>query len=188
MDLGVPPWAQLDGPSLAACAAALQLLPENIPFLTRAQRLAAVGAALPARPDAPPISSSRLRAVLKDPLISGEFVRAQEDPYDDVYVEEVAFHGGPRLVLQGLTNHSAHTARVLLYAIFGSEGSDLPDGFIRQARLLTRAVLLLSDAICSKAALRRGMTARQAQGREPFVRVHVRFVGVSWLWLAVSLF
>jgi hypothetical protein len=47
MDLDALPWAELDGPSLVGCAAALQLLPENIPCLTRAQRLAAIGAALP---------------------------------------------------------------------------------------------------------------------------------------------
>ena len=95
MDLNVPPWPRLDGPSLVSCAAALQLLPENIPVLIRLQRLAAIGAALPVAPDARPLSSSGLRALLKDPLISGEYVRGQEDPYEDVYVEEVAFHGGP---------------------------------------------------------------------------------------------
>ena len=169
MDLDARPWAELDGPSLVGCAAALQLLPENIPYLIRAQRLAAIGAALPARPDARPLSPSRLRALLKDPLISGEYVRSQEDPYDDVYVEEVAFHGGPRLVLQGLTSHSAHTARILLNAIFGSVGNDLPEEYVDQAGLLTSAVLTLSQAICSKAGLRRGTVAAQERRREPLV-------------------
>jgi hypothetical protein len=169
MDLDTPPWVELDGPSLASSAAALQLLPENIPFLTRAQRLAAVGTALPIRPDARPLSPSRLRALLKDPLISGEYVRSQEDPYEDVYVEEVAFHGGPRLVLQGLTNHSAHTVRILLSAIFGPAGDALPDGYVRQAGLLTGVALTLSHAICSRAGLRRGTTAAQEGHREPFV-------------------
>lgn len=70
--------------------------------------------------------AERLRAVLKHPLIAGKSVRAQEDPYDDVYVEEVAFHGGPRLVLQGLTSHSAHTVRVVLNAIFGPQAATCP--------------------------------------------------------------
>jgi hypothetical protein len=145
------------------------LLPENIPCLLRAQRLAAIGAALPARPDAPPVSPSRLRAVLKHPLIADEDVRAQEDPYDDVYVEEVAFHGGSRLVLQGLTNHSAHTVRVLLNAIFGSAGAGLPGAYARQARLLTDAVLSLSHAACGAAGLWRGVTTTEVQRRELFV-------------------
>ena len=144
-------------------------MPENIPCLLRLQRFAAIGAALPARPDAPPLSPSRLRAVLKHPLIAGKSVRAQEDPYDDIYVEEVAFHGGPRLVLQGLTNHSAHTVRVLLNAIFGPPGGDLPREYVRQARLLTSAVLSLSHAVCSAAGLQRGITTTQPRGCEPFV-------------------
>lgn len=111
---------------MVASAAGLQLVQENIPCLLRLQRLAAIGVALPARPDAPPLSPSRLRAVLKHPLIAGKSVRAQEDPYDDVYVEEVAFHGGPRLVLQGLTSHSAHTVRVVLNAIFGPQAATCP--------------------------------------------------------------
>jgi hypothetical protein len=50
LDLDALPWTELDGSSLATSVAALQLLPENIPFLARAQRLAAIGAALPVRP------------------------------------------------------------------------------------------------------------------------------------------
>jgi hypothetical protein len=152
LDLGAPPWADLDGPSLTTAAAALQLLPENISCLTRAQRLAAIGAALPVRPGAPPLSSSRLRAVLKDQLISGKDVRTQEDPYDDLYVEEVAFHGGPRLVLQGLTNHSAHTVRILLNAIFSPAGAALPAGYLHQAGLLATTVPTLG---CGAAPPRR---------------------------------
>jgi len=93
MKLDGRPWANLDGPSVVSSAAALQLLKENIPYLVRIQRLAAIGAALSARPDAPPLSPSGLRALLKHPLVSGDNVRSHEDPYDDVYVEEVAFTG-----------------------------------------------------------------------------------------------
>ena len=52
MDLASRPWGEVDGPSLVSCAACLQLLTENIPCLLRAQPLAAIGAALPARPGA----------------------------------------------------------------------------------------------------------------------------------------
>ncbi len=107
------PWRDVDGPSLVRAAAALQLLPENIQRLVRLQRLAAIGAALPARPEAPRKSPSRLRSLLKDPLVSGPNVRSGEDPYDDLYTAEVPFHGGPHLVAQGLTSRSAHTAGLL---------------------------------------------------------------------------
>src|ERR1017187_659351 len=169
MDLTISPWANLDGPSLAGCAAALQLMPENIPYLTRAQRLAAIGAALHASPHARTLSPSGLRALLKQPLISGERVRRAEDPYEQVYVEEVVFHGGRALVLQGLTTHSAHTVRILLDAIFRLTGNGLPKAYVDHAGLLTTTVLALSDAVCGRARLKRGTMAVQARSREPLV-------------------
>jgi hypothetical protein len=169
LDLDCRPWAELDGPSLAVSAAALQLMPENIPYLVRAQRLAAIGVALPARPGLQPLSTTRLRALLKHPLISGDEVRAQEDPYEELYVEEIAFHGGPRLVLQGLTSHSAHTARMLLQAIFGSPPGSFPERYVRESRLLAEAVLSLSHAMCCKADLRRGLAPARAQHDSPVV-------------------
>jgi hypothetical protein len=167
LDLNVPPWAGVDGPSLAGCAAALQLLPENIPFLIRLQRLASVGAALPPARDARPLSPSRLRALLRDPLISGEDVRREEDPYEDLYVEEVIFHNGPSLVIQGLTNHSAHTLRILLNAMFRLRDNGLPEEYLNYARLLVPAVLALSDTACGRAGLKRGTTAPQVRPRDP---------------------
>lgn len=167
LDLKVPPWAGVDGPSLAGCAAALQLMPENIPFLIRLQRLAAVGAALPPARDARPLSPSRLRALLRDPLISGEDVRREEDPYEDLYVEEVIFHNGPSLVIQGLTNHSAHTLRILLNAIFRLRDNGLPPKYVEHAWLLVPAVLALSNTACSRAGLTRGIVAPQVRPRDP---------------------
>ena len=169
MDLDGLPWAEVDGPSLVSCAAGLQLLGENIPCLLRIQRLAAIGASLPALPGAPFLAPSRLRALLKHEYVASEMARSQEDPYDDLYVEEVAFHGGPRLVLQGLTSHSAHTVQVLLSTIFGPYGEGLPAAYVQQAHRLTQAVLSLSDAICSAAGLRRGMAAAELRRGEPFV-------------------
>ena len=83
------PWHDVDGPLLVASAAALQLIPQNIPRLVRLQRLASIGACLPSRPDAPRLSPSKLRALLKDPLVSGPQIRAQEDLYDDLYTAEI---------------------------------------------------------------------------------------------------
>ena len=169
MELTEKLWSELDGPSLCACAAALQLLPENIPYLVRLERLAAIGATLPSRPSAPCISPSKLRSVLKHPLVSGESVRSGEDQYDDVYIEEVPFHGGPRLVMQGLTSRSAHTARMLLNAIHGPAGESLPETYRREATGLTLALLDLSDVICSRAGLNRNLAPPDKRHGEVFV-------------------
>ena len=154
--LAVSPWTALDGPSLVCAAAALQLLPENIHHLGRLQRLAVIGASLPERPSALRLSPSRLRDLLKHPLVSGLDVRTDQDPYDDVYVVEVPFHGGPRRVLQGLTSQSAGALNLLLPSVLRDSGASLPTEFREQAELFADVLLALSEGVCEQAGLRRG--------------------------------
>ncbi|MFC9946712.1 hypothetical protein [Streptomyces pratensis] len=164
------PWQDVDGPSLVASAAALQLLPENIPRLVRLQRLAAIGACLPSRPGAPRLSPSKVRALLKDPLVSAPHVRAQEDLYDDLYTAEVSFHGGPRLVAQGLTSRCAHTLGLMLRSILSPVGrATLPTQFVEDTQLWTHTVLRLSDTTLRRAGLRRGIAPPLPHGEEVFV-------------------
>ncbi|MFC9243602.1 hypothetical protein ACFT7S_05955 [Streptomyces sp. NPDC057136] len=163
------PWNGVDGPSLVRSAAALQLIPENIPCLVRLQRLAAVGACLPSRPEAPRLSPSRIRSLLKDPVISSAAVRAQEDPYNDLYTAEVPFHGGPYLVTQGLTERSAYTLGLILRSVFGPEGNTLPAAYRREACQLVRVVLRLSHTALLRAGLARGVTPPTATREEVFV-------------------
>ncbi|WP_326782437.1 hypothetical protein OG481_31295 [Streptomyces longwoodensis] len=163
------PWSAVDGPSLARAAAALQLIPQNVPRLVRLQRLAGVAACLPHRPEAPRLSPSRLRTLLKNPVIAGLDVRAQEDPYDDLYTAEIAFHGGPYLVAQGLTSRSAFTLNLLLRSIFGPNGTTLPGAFRQEAHALTDAVLRLSHTVLIRAGLGRGIVVPTARNTEVFV-------------------
>ncbi|MFF2063814.1 hypothetical protein ACFVWZ_18740 [Streptomyces sp. NPDC058200] len=165
----VKPWNAVDGPSLVRSAAALQLMPENIPCLVRLQRLAAVGACLPSRPEAPRLSPSRLRSLLKDSLISSAAVRSQEDPYNDLYTAEVPFHGGPYLVAQGLTESSAYTLGLILRSIFGPEGKTLPAAYRHAARQLVQVVLPLSHSVLLRAGLARGVTPPAATRVEVFM-------------------
>ncbi|MCX5035430.1 MULTISPECIES: hypothetical protein [Streptomyces] len=163
------PWNTVDGPSLVRSAAALQLIPENIPCLVRLQRLAAVGACLPSRPEAPRLSPSRIRSLLKDPVIGSAAVRSQEDPYNDLYIAEVPFHGGPYLVAQGLTERSAYTLGLILRSVFGPEGKTLPSTFRREASRLVQVVLRLSHTALLRAGLARGVIPPTATRVEVFV-------------------
>lgn len=163
------PWNAVDGPSLVRSAAALQLIPENVPCLVRLQRLAAVGASLPSRPEAPRLSPSRLRSLVKDPVISSAAVRSQEDPYNDLYTAEVPFHGGPYLVAQGLTERSAYTLSLILRSIFGPEGETLPVLYRRKARQLVQVMLRLSHSVLLRAGLARGVAPPAVIRKEIFI-------------------
>lgn len=169
MDLNSRPWIELDGPSVLRAAAALQLLRENIPCLLRVQRLASIAAGLPPLPSPSRLSTSTLRGLLKNTLIADPSVLGAEDPYDDIYVAEVAFHGGPRLVMQGLTNRSAHTANLMLQAIFGPAGRALPEPYREAAWNLATGVLNLSDRVCRLAGLSRGVAPPSGRRAEVLV-------------------
>lgn len=162
-------WSGLDGPTLVASAAGLQLLEENVPCLVRLQRLAAIGASLPPRPAALALTPSRLRGLLRQSPVDTPSVRAQEDRYDDLYVEEVPFHGGASLVMQGLTSRAAHTLRVLLPSIFGPSGKELPNQYRAGAYALTRAVLDVSNEVCRAAGISRHIPPPERRGGVTFV-------------------
>lgn len=101
-----------------------------------------------------PVTPTLLRKLLRRPEIVAAI--RQEDPYDDLFVEEVTFFGGPNQVIQGLTNRSAHTLRLLLSTIFG-DGSNLPQEYAQQVRRAAGVVLRVSDEICRRAGLERGI-------------------------------
>lgn len=163
------PWLALDGPSLAGVAAGLQLLPENIEMLNRLQRLTAIGCALPVRSGAQPLSPSKLRNLTKDQTVSGEGIRRMEDPYADFYSAEIAFVGGPHLVLQGLTDRSAHTLQLLLDTIFGDEDHVLSNVFPSMAAPLIAGFLSLSDEVCRRSGILRGLAPLDRKPKEVFV-------------------
>lgn len=176
----------MDGPTLVASAAGLQLLEEKVPCLVRLQRLAAIGASLPPQPGALALRPSRLRALVRQPPVDTPGVRSQEDAYDDLYVKEVPFHGGASLMLQGLTSRAAHTLRVLLPSIFGPPGEKLPTRYRALAYALTGAVLDVSDAVCRAAGTSRHIPPPKQRGGSVFVPGRDRLEPLATLLLAAQ--
>lgn len=149
-------WDMVDGPSLLAAASSLQLITSNAHFLIRLQRLTAVAGRLPARSSAPKLSSSAVRKLLTDPFVGGANVRMQDDPFEGIYVTEVPFFGGPRLVIEGTARGSASVASSLITAVVGSPEGKFPAGYVVRMRAATAALLDLSDSVCRQAGLERG--------------------------------
>jgi len=149
-------WAGVDGPSLLAAACALQLRLDNVHGLVRLQRLAAVAARLPSLADARPISSSAVKRLLAVNQIGGPAVGSLEDAYEGIYVLEVPFFGGARLVLQGQATDCGKTAITVLTAVFRAQDDVFPPEFRSRIRALAKFLLDLSDRICRAAGLVRG--------------------------------
>lgn len=149
-------WGEVDGPTLLASASSLQLIPANVHFLTRLQRLAAAAARLPARPHARRLSSSTVKKLLADPFVSGADVRRQEDPYEGIYVTEVPYTGGARRVLEGISEGGgARTVSSLLAGVAGSAEDTFPAGYVGRVKALAACLLDLSHSVTSNAGLER---------------------------------
>jgi hypothetical protein len=173
MRLDVRPWTDVDGPSAALprCSCSQRAFPTwcGHSAWQRSARLCQPDR----RTDNDAHSASSTREA-ED--VTNAAVREQEDQYHDLYVKEVTFHGGPRLVLHGLTDHSAHTTQIILGAIFGPRSERLPEQYVQQAGRLTRLVLSLSNVICTAAGLRRGVAATELERRDLFVPGRERLV------------
>jgi hypothetical protein len=87
--------ADLDAAELAAAAGALTLLPSNGHRLWRLGALAALAAE--GHGGAKSIAQGRLRVLLNGGPLAGMAVQ-QDDPFDDLLTEELAFYGGSYLV------------------------------------------------------------------------------------------
>lgn len=150
-------WDEVDGPTLLAAASSLQLIAENAHFLTRLQRLAAAAARLPERPQARRLSSSAVKKLLADPFVSGPDIVCQEDPYEGIYVAEVPYTGGPRLVIEGISEgEGARIASALLAAVMGAPKGTFPDKFVTRVNALAVFLLSLSNSVARTADLKRG--------------------------------
>jgi hypothetical protein len=143
----------IDGPSLTAAASGLMLLAENSSRLVRLHRLAALGAALPAR-EAASASPSALRSLLKRDDIGGRAILAQEDPYSEVLVQSLSFFGGAYLVSPGSGEHTVADLEILLDAAFREPW--MPDDIRVPGRQLIQGLLTISDIVLKRVGLARG--------------------------------
>ncbi len=143
----------IDGPSLAAAAAGLMLLPSNASRLVRLHRLAALGMALNDT-GAPPVSPSAVRSILKREDIGDRRILIQEDPYSEVLVHSISFTGGPYLVSAGSGEHTVADLEDLVDAAFRERW--MPDKLRGPARQLIQGLLTVSDIVLKRAGLTRG--------------------------------
>ena len=124
--------------------------------MLRLEALGHVAAALPPGEDKPLITESKLRSILN----TGDFAKTfqlLEDPILSPFTESIGFVSGSFLILPGLDKEISFVLRNLLKAIFLHRGPLSDHEFVRRAGVISAAALTLSDAITSRAGLRRGM-------------------------------
>lgn len=142
--------ADLDAPELAAAAGALSLLPANAHRLWRLGVLGTLAAERHAGGEA--VTRGRLRALLNGGPLAA-IAAQQDDPFDDLLTEELAFHGGSYLVGAGLAEQSVYVLRLLMRALLLTDA--LPDALSTELTQVCTGALRLSDHVLRGAGLER---------------------------------
>jgi hypothetical protein len=148
--------------SLAVLIGGLQLLPANIHFAWRIQALAALTMGYDGAATIRPARRADLAPLLHRGVLA-DVADMQEDPYDDVVAEELAFHEGSFLLGSGLAENAVS---ILRRAVRATLVTDLPPREPRNELLRTAsAALHLSDHVLRAAGIARNTPPPEAPDR-----------------------
>jgi hypothetical protein len=107
------------------------------------------------------ISDIRLQKLFRVPPLSGA-IRKAEDPFPNIFVEEVPFLDGPHLILPGPKPGTSFEFRRLTESVFHHE-HDWPPEFIAFTKQMFRGVLALSDVLAKRVGLKRGILGNSTE-------------------------
>lgn len=156
------PFAPFDRADLAASIGALQLLPENASLALRLQIAAAAVCRLPVEINLPCMNNNQwLKAVNNVPVRESSQL-SLDTPSEGPFTEAFTFHGGSFVVFPGLEPEDPYILARTADAIFRVAEAFTDVHFEPMAYRLFRAVLVLSDAMASKAGLSRNVAPRQS--------------------------
>jgi hypothetical protein len=141
---------------LLAAAGGLQLLPQNAHHTIRLEAFAHIAVSLPDdEAHKPNASSHRLQQWCNTGLLGQGWVAAQEDPFENPFLETFPFYNGNFLVFPGITDEATLILRLLCQALFVHPVSFSDLLYVREARELLSAVLALSTEVATRAGLAR---------------------------------
>lgn len=144
--------SSFDRIDLLSAVAGLQLLAENAERIVRLEALAfrvACGQSNRSRKVAP----HSLRKLCNSPAL-GTIAHA-EDPFDNVFCEEMSFHGGSYRVLPGINEHATFILKRVLESLFFHRDSFPDQEYVRMAVRVIHGTLALSEHICGAAGITR---------------------------------
>jgi hypothetical protein len=137
---------------LAASCGALALLPENASRSFRLEALAHVAGTLATEFDAP-ITTEQLQKLFREPPLNTRIGDA-EDPFPNLFVEEVPFFGGSYRIFPRPTSGTSFSFQRLTACIF--HASEWPKEFASQIYDLIKGFLVISELLAGRSDLKRG--------------------------------
>ncbi len=150
--------APYDPADLLAAAGGLQLLQANAHRAVRLEVLAHIAASLKDdEANKPHASIHRLDQWYNNGVLGQGWVAAQEDPFDNLFLEAIPFYNGNFLVFPGISDESTLVLRLLCRALFADPDAFSDPHYVKEARELLSAVLALSNEVATRAGLVRGV-------------------------------
>ncbi len=147
-----------DPVDLLAAVGGLQLLPANAHRAIRLEVLAHVIASMKNdEANRPHAGSHRLNQLCNTGTLGQGWVAAQEDPFDNPFLEAFPFYNGNFLVFPGIADESILVLHLLCEALFADPNAFSNPLFVSEARELLSAVLALSNEVAMRAELVRGV-------------------------------
>ncbi len=150
---------ELDGAQLAAAAGALTVLSANGHRLWRLGALATLAAERVQQ--GRQVTQGHLRDLVNGGVLAA-IAGQQDDPFDDLLTEELAFHGGSYLVASGLAQDAVYVLRLLMRALLLTEA--LPGALRSELTRVCMAGLQLSDHALRAAGLERHLSPSRPPG------------------------
>lgn len=139
-------------------------MPENAGRAVRLE-LAACAAAAADSTGSRPLSRGSLDGLVNGQVLSDPLLVAQEDPVGGWFVESIAFAEGPYNVFPGVTSDATFIIRHLASSVMLCCETFSDPSFRLECSRFLGVALALSDTICSRAGLARGVLPVSHPGR-----------------------
>ncbi len=139
---------QYDPVELITKLAALQLLPENHGYSLRIEFISTIAASL-THDDGDSISTKKLVSEIEEHYPNFGEIGRMEDPPEELFTDNIIFHGGNYVVYPGITEHGVYILQNLLSAIFHTPNV-LEESFKNYIQASSIALLSISNEIARR--------------------------------------
>ena len=140
--------ANYDQRELIAILAGLQVYPENHTHAVRLE-LATRLACCTKNRGTKNVTPSHLQNILSRYLPANGAIAMMEDPPENLFTDNIVFHGGNYIVYPGITDGGTFILRILFQSIF-HRGKGLPQRFVETVKVASLSLLILSNQVARR--------------------------------------
>ncbi len=133
---------------ILATLGGLQLIPKNHSHTVRLESACQVASSI-TNNGKTRVDSNQLRNTLNEYLPSQGMIGRMEDPVENLFTENIIFHGGNYIIYSGIVDGGGFILSNLLRAIF-HYGKGLSSEFKTKIKLTTIALLLISNEVANR--------------------------------------